>query len=140
MLTAVFLRCVRWTDKCCHCIDRPFVNCPWSEGANQLGLSETNYKGGFSPHRMRSEAYSGLVGSAGLPNLIFFDYFTDTEDALLHEVGQIAREMADLKSVLLAPLTMSQPSVHVENSALLARCVQPKLLVSVEPLEYLTTF
>ena len=23
-----------------------FVNCPWSESANQLGLSETDYKGG----------------------------------------------------------------------------------------------
>lgn len=54
----------------------PFVNCPWSESANQLGLSETDYKGGFSPHRMRSTAYAGLVGTAGLPNLIFFDYFT----------------------------------------------------------------
>ena len=121
-------------------LNRPFVNCPWSESANQLGLSETDYKGGFSPNRMRSEAYSGLVGSAGLPNLIFFDYFTDTEDALMHMVGQIAREMADLKSALLAPLTATQPTIHVANSALRARCVQsvhrksPTFLASVESL------
>ena len=51
----------------------PFVNCPYSESANQLGLSETDYRGGYSPHRMRSTAYAGLVGDAPLLGLLFFD-------------------------------------------------------------------
>jgi hypothetical protein len=97
----------------------PFVNCPWSESSNQLGLSE--YRGVYSAHQMRTTAYAGLVGNAGIPNLLFFDYFTETEDRLLHGVGDVAQEMQDLKASLLAPVTQTQPSVSVSNNVLRAR-------------------
>ena len=58
---------------------------------------------------MRATAYAGLVGDARIANLVFFDYFTNTEDRLLHGVENIAEEMADLKPSLLAPVTVAQP-------------------------------
>ena len=105
-----------------------FVNCPWSESSNQMGLGE--YHVGhtsagapqvYSAHRMRTTAYAGLVGDAGIANLVFFDYFTNTEDRLLHGVERIAQEMQDLKPSLLAPLTTPQPSISVATAGLRAR-------------------
>ena len=101
----------------------PFVNCPWSETSNQMGLSE--YHVGHTPsgapqlysaHRMRTTAYAGLVGAARIPNLVFFDYFSQTEDRLLHGVERIAQEMADLKPSLLSPVTATQPEIVVGSS------------------------
>jgi len=97
----------------------PFVNCPWSESSNQLGLSY--YSGIYSPKRMRSTAFAGLVGNAAIPNLIFFDLFTMTEDALVHGVSDVALQMQDLKPSLLGPLTRAQPSISVKNQALRAK-------------------
>ena len=85
----------------------------WSESSNQLGLSEET--GVYSPQRMRATAYAGLVGDARIANLVFFDYFTNTEDRLLHGVENIAEEMADLKPSLLAPVTLAQPIAQVRG-------------------------
>ena len=85
----------------------------WSESSNQLGLSEET--GVYSAQRMRATAYAGLVGDARIANLVFFDYFTNTEDRLLHGVEEIAQEMADLKPSLLVPVTVAQPIARVSG-------------------------
>eukprot|EP01043_Picozoa_sp_COSAG02_P006452 COSAG02_NODE_183_length_30560_cov_8.912695_25_plen_355_part_00 len=64
---------------------------------------------------MRATAYAGLVGDARIANLVFFDYFTNTEDRLLHGVENIAEEMADLKPSLLAPVTVAQPIARLSG-------------------------
>lgn len=102
----------------------PFINCPWSESSNQMALPyyDVGYNADgapsfYSPHRMRSTAYASLVGDAAIPNLVFFDYFTMTEDRLLHGVQDIAQEMLDLKPSLLAPVTTKQPSVNLTGGS-----------------------
>jgi hypothetical protein len=65
---------------------------------------------------MRTTAYASLVGDAAIPNLVFFDYFTMTEDRLLRGVEGIAQEMLDLKPALLAPVTTKQPSIELAGS------------------------
>jgi len=106
----------------------PFVNCPWSESSNQLGLSE--YTGIYSPKRMRSTAFAGLVGNAAIPNLIFFDLFTMTEDSLVHGVSDVALQMQDLKPSLLGALTRAQPSISVASQALRAKAWSEDVLGS----------
>lgn len=61
---------------------------------NGVVLSEMGVSDGsptYSPHRMRTTAFAGLVGAAPIPSLVFFDY-TDalTEDALMRGVGRSA--------------------------------------------------
>ena len=47
-----------------------------------------------------------------MPNLILFDYFTDTEDALKHGAELLSREFQDLKPSLIFPLDVPQPKTR----------------------------
>eukprot|EP01050_Picozoa_sp_SAG11_P028544 SAG11_NODE_7667_length_1113_cov_0.954635_1_plen_144_part_10 len=99
----------------------PVINSPYYEATNQMGVSESNYRPGYSPQLARSACYVGLVGKAPMPNLILFDYFSETEDALLHGAELVAREFADLTPALFADLTAIQPTVTATPSAVAAR-------------------
>jgi len=86
---------------------------------------------GFSPSLARSLSYAGLVGSSAMPNLILFDYFTDTEDALKHGAELLSREFNDLKPSLIFPLDVPQPSVSTSHPAAVARAYSEDMLGAV---------
>ena len=147
----------------------PVINCPYYESANQLGLSETDYKPGYSPYRARSTCYAGaktrlfaatctpktidlprqardkhrenirqeaflagLVGNCSMPNLILFDYFSETEDLLLQGAERVAREFDDLKPALVAALDSTQPTTRSSNPAIFARSYKEDVLGAEE--------
>ena len=66
-----------------------------------------------------------------MPNLILFDYFTDTEDALKHGAELLSREFQDLKPSLIFPLDVPQPSVSTSHPAAVARAYSEDMLGAV---------
>ena len=109
----------------------PITNCPWAESSNEK--LAPRYPGPvYSPLNVRSVAYAGLIGNASLPNLLFFDYFAGTEDALKQVVARIALEMQDLKPSLLPSVTAQQPSVRAFNPSLRARAFGEDVVGSTE--------
>jgi hypothetical protein len=109
----------------------PITNCPWAESSNEK--LAPRYPGPvYSPLNVRSVTYAGLIGNASLPNLLYFDYFAGTEDALKQVVARIALEMQDLKPSLLPSVTAQQPSVRVFNPSLRARAFSEDVVGSTE--------
>eukprot|EP01052_Picozoa_sp_SAG31_P020758 SAG31_NODE_1575_length_7841_cov_3.083958_3_plen_721_part_00 len=109
----------------------PITNCPWAESSNEK--LAPRYPGPvYSPLNVRSVTYAGLIGTASLPNLLYFDYFAGTEDALKQVVARIALEMQDLKPSLLPSVAARQPSVHVSNPSLRARAFSEDVAGSTE--------